>query len=125
MPLGEAVTTIVGIAAIALILITILRLFGTLITHNTIRKAVSSNPEQAAEVLSRLATQKTDEDEGRLPIVLIAIALAMILAPVIAVDDPGLIRACIAAAIFPLFVGGALWLRTRAIRRASRHDVEQ
>lgn len=125
MPLGEAVTTIAGIAAIALILIAVLRLFATLMTQRTIRKAIETKPELTGEVLDKLTAKTESSGEDRLAIVLIAIGIAMIVAPLIAVDDTGLIRAAIGAATFPLLVGGALWLRFRAVRRASRRDDGQ
>jgi len=46
----------------------------------------------------------------------------MAVAPLIAIDDRGMIRLALAASLFPLLVGGALWLRFRAAERAKRRE---
>ena len=54
--------------------------------------------------------------------VLIAIGVAMFAAPIIAIDDRGIVRLAIAASLFPLLVGATLWLRYRAAERAKLRD---
>ena len=55
MPLTEMVVTIAIAAAMALGFIALLRLLSTLITHRTIRKVIETNPQQAEELLQKLA----------------------------------------------------------------------
>ena len=116
------VMSIALVAAVALVLIALFRLISTLINHRTIRKAVETNPELAQELLNKLTARREPSGDDRLAIVLVAIGVAMAVAPMIAVDDPGMVRFAIGAALFPLLVGGALWLRSFAAQRARRRD---
>jgi hypothetical protein len=121
MPLTEMVVMIAMVAGFLVGFIQILRLIQTMILHKTVRKAVEKDPASAEPLLARLAMPAGPRSgEDRLALILVAIGIAMILAPVIAVDDPGLIRAAIAAAVFPLIVGFALGLRLFLMRRAAR-----
>jgi len=121
MPLTEMVAMIAVVAAMALAFIAFLRLIAITITHKTIRKTVESNPQLAEEALRKLMTRREGPADDRLAIVLIAIGLAMAAGPFIAIDDPGMVRLALAASLFPLLVGGALWLRFRA-ERAKKRD---
>jgi uncharacterized protein YneF (UPF0154 family) len=114
----------VWIAAVMVLgFIALLRFGSTLITHRTLRKAVEANPQLSDDLLRKLtARRESAGGDERLAMVLIAIGVAMALGAIIASDDPGDIRAAIAAALFPLLVGGALWLRSRAAERAKRRD---
>jgi membrane associated rhomboid family serine protease len=58
--------------------------------------------------------------DQRLAIILIAIAVAMAAGVMFAVDDPGVIRLGIAAALFPLLIGGALLLNQYLAERRQR-----
>jgi membrane associated rhomboid family serine protease len=116
------VLSIALVAAVALVLIALFRLISTVISHRTIRKAVETNPELAQELLNKLTERREPSGDDRLAIVLVAIGIAMAVAPLIAVDDPGMVRFAIGAALFPLLVGGALWLRSFAAERARRRD---
>lgn len=120
MPVTEMVVTVAVVSGVTLLIITLMRLIGTTITHRTIRKAVDANPDLAEGLLERLATRREGFGDDRLAIILIAIGIAMAAAPLIAIDDRGIIRVAIAASIFPLLVGGALWLRFRASERAKQ-----
>lgn len=122
MPLTEMVVTIAMAAAIGLVLIALIRLAMMLVTHRTIRKAVETDPQLAQGLLQRLTARRESSGDDKLAIILVAIGVAMIAAPVIAVDDRGIVRFAIAAALFPLLVGGALWLRFRAVERAKQRD---
>lgn len=113
------------LAGIVLAFIAMFRLFATMITHRTLRKAIEAKPELAEGLLVKLTHRRERSGEDRLALVLIAIGVAMVVAPLIAADDPGDIRVAIAAALFPLLVGGALWFRFRAIERARRSDRSQ
>jgi Na+/proline symporter len=114
------VMSIALVAAVALVLIALFRLVSTLIAHRTMRKAVESNPELAPELLNKLTERRESWGDDRLAIILLAVGVAI--APVIAIDDRGILRFAIGAALFPLLVGGALWLRFRAAQRAQQRD---
>lgn len=122
MPWTEAVVTIVIACGLVLGFIALLRLGSTLITHRTLRKAVETNPQLTEELLDKLTGRRESAGDDKLAIVLVAIGVAMIAAPIIAIDDPGIVRFAIGAALFPLLVGGALWLRSRAAQRARARD---
>jgi hypothetical protein len=122
MPLTEMVVSIALAAAIALVLIALIRLGMTVTTHRTLRKAVETNPQLAEGLLQKLTANRERSGDDKLAIVLVAIGVAMAVAPIIAIDDPGIVRFAVAAALFPLLVGGALWLRNRAAQRAQRRD---
>ena len=122
MPLTEMVVTVAIISGGTLLLIALLRLVGPAITHRTIRKAVDSNPELAQTLLARLTERKERSGDDKLAMVLIAIGVAMFAAPIIAIDDRGIVRLAIAASLFPLLVGATLWLRYRAAERAKLRD---
>ena len=120
MPLTEMVVMIAVVAALALGFIALLRVITTTITHRTIRKAVETNPQMAEDLLQKLTARRESSGDDRLAIILIAIGIAMAAAPVIAIDDPGIVRVAVGASLFPLLVGGALWLRFRAERAKRR-----
>ena len=122
MPWTEMIVTVAIVAALALGFIALLRLGATLVTHRTLRKAVESNPQLSDQLLAKLTARRESSGDDKLAIVLIAIGVAMAVAPMIAIDDRGIVRFAIAAALFPLLVGGALWLRNRAAQRAERRD---
>ena len=122
MPTTEMVVAVAVVAAIVLGFIALLRLSSVNITHKTMRKAIETKTELAEPLLDKLTHRRERSGDDRLALVLIAIGVAMVIAPMIAADDPGDIRMAIAAAIFPLLVGGALWLRFRAIEQARRSD---
>jgi uncharacterized protein YneF (UPF0154 family) len=112
-------------SATVLIVVAIIRLIAAAITHRTIRKAIETNPQLSDDLVRTLTSRPVSSGDDRLAIVLVAIGLAMAVGPIIAVDDPGIVRFAVAAALFPLLVGGALWLRSRAVQRAQRRDPEQ
>ena len=121
MPLTEMVVTVSIVAGATLLILALIRLLSTTITHRTIRKAVEVNPDLANGLLERMsARRETSNGDERLAIILFAIGVAMAAAPIIAIDDQGIVRLAIAASLFPLLVGGALWLRFRAAQRAKR-----
>jgi uncharacterized protein YneF (UPF0154 family) len=109
-------------AAIVLGFIAILRLIATAMTHRTMRKAIETNPQLTEQLLQKLTARRERQSDDRLGMVLVALAVAMVVAPLIAADDPGDVRVAIAAAVFPLLVGGALWLRSWTIERAKRRN---
>lgn len=122
MPWTEMVVTVAMVSAGALLIVALFRLIATTITHRTIRKAVETNPDLASDVVNKLTARRESSGDDRLAIVLVAIGVAVAAAPMIAIDDRGIVRLALAAALFPLLVGGALWLRFRAAQRAAQRD---
>ena len=125
MPLTEMIVTVAIVSALVLGFVALLRLWSTVIVHKTIRRAVETNPQLAESLLGKLTEPKERSGDDRLALILVAIGIAMGGATLIAIDDPGLIRAGLAAALFPLVVGGAIWLRFRAAERAKMRDGDQ
>ena len=122
MPWTEMVVTIAIAAALVVAFIALIRLGFTLASHRTMRKALDTNPQLAEGLLEKLTQRRERPSDDKVAIVLIAIGIAMALAPIIASDDPGDVRVAFAAALFPLLVGGALWLRYYAAERAKRRE---
>ena len=122
MPLTEMVVMVAMVSAFALAFVALLRLFATLSTHKTIRKAVEVNQGGTDVLLAMLAPKREESGDDRLAIVLIAVGIAMAGASII-IGDPGIVRFGIAAALFPLLVGAALWLRFCAVERARPRDT--
>ena len=122
MPTTEMIAMIAVVAALALGFIALLRLIATTITHRTIQKAIESNPQLAEGLLQKLTERKERSGDDRLAMILVAIGITMAAAPIIAIDDPGIVRVALAASLFPLLVGATLWLRFRAVERARRRD---
>jgi hypothetical protein len=122
MPMTEMVVMVAVVSALVLGFIALLRLMATVITHKTIRKAVETNPQLAEGLLQNLTERKERSGDDRLAMILVAIGVAMAAAPIIAIDDPGIVRLALAASLFPLLVGATLWLRFRAVERAQRRD---
>lgn len=122
MPTTEMVVMVAITAALILGFIAVLRLLAAFITHKTMRQAIETKPELAERLLEKITHRRERQGDDRLALVLIAIGIAMALAAVIATDDWEDIRVAIAAALFPLLVGGTLWLRFRAVERARHSD---
>jgi hypothetical protein len=115
-----AMVAVVG--ALALSFIHILRLIGTAMMHKTVRKVVERDPASAEGLLAQIGKPREQTGDDRLSVVLVAIGLAMAAATAIAVDDPGMVRAGIAASLFPLIVGAALGLRLFMLKRFQSRD---
>jgi membrane associated rhomboid family serine protease len=122
MPWSEMIATIAIAAGLVLAFIAVVRLFATIVTHRTLRKAIETQPELAEGLLQKLTARRESSGDDKLAIILVAIGVAMVAAPIIAIDDPGIVRFAIGAALFPLLVGGALWMRSRAAERAKRRE---
>lgn len=109
-------------SAVVLAFINVLRLIGSAMLHRTIRRALDKDPSRAAPLIERLAAAGPDNgDDSRLSTVLVAIGIAMIAASVV-IGDPRWMHDGVAAALFPLIVGTALWLRLYIQRRAAGRD---
>ncbi len=120
MPTTEMVFSVALVAAVALTLIHLMRLATATVFHKTVRKLVEADPDKAQAVIAQLGERRTRSGDERTAIILIAIAIAMAAGTIIAVDDPGVIRQGIAAALFPLLVGAALWLHIYLVERRQR-----
>ena len=119
MPTTEMVVMIAVTAAMLLAFIHVLRLVATVLVHMTIRKAIDRDPERADEMIARLGDPSSGADDDRFSTILIAVGVAMIAASIV-VGDPRWLHYGVAAALFPLLVGTALWLRLFIQRRAQR-----
>jgi hypothetical protein len=123
MPYTEMVVSIAVAAGFVLGAIYLFRLVAVAIMHRTIRKAIDRDPSAAEPLLERLATPAEVKERGddRTATLLIAFGVAMVVASLV-IGDSSWIRYPIAGAIFPLFIGIALWLRHYAINRSRRTD---
>ena len=85
--------------------------------HRTIREALSRDSNLTPELLDRIEQDKpTSFGDGRIGLVLVAIAAAIILFGLIEGDSNG-IGETTQISLFPLFVGGALLGRLWYLRR--------
>ena len=122
MPWSEMIVMVAVVAALALAAIHLLRLLGIAIMHRTIRKTIDRDPAAAEPLLTRLtAPVEAKGGDDRTAILLIATGVAMVVASLV-IGDPNWMRYPIAAAIFPLFIGIALWLRHYALNRSRQAD---
>jgi hypothetical protein len=119
MPFSEMTVMIAVIAAVVLGFIHLLRLVGTLMLHRTLRKVVEKDPTHAEALLSRLAVPRPKDGDDRLATILISLGIAMIAASVV-INDPQWIHYGVAAALFPLIIGTALWVRGFVLARTGR-----
>jgi hypothetical protein len=123
MPMTEMVVMIAVTAAMLLAFIHVLRLLTSFLVHATIRKAIDRDPKKADEMIARLGDPSGGGDDDRFATILIAVGIEMIAASII-VNDPAWIHYGVAAALFPLLVGTALWLRLFIQRRTQRAATE-
>jgi len=123
MPFTEMVVMIALFSALVLGGIHLLRLFGTVILHRTIRKAIDRDPAAAEPLLERLSAPApvTERGDDRTATLLVAFGVAMLVAS-LAIGETSWMRYGIAGAAFPLIIGGALWLRHYALNRSRRTD---
>ena len=122
MPWSEMIVVVAIVAALVLATIHLLRLVGIAIMHRTIRRTIDRDPAAAEPLLTRLtAPAETRGGDDRTAILLIAFGVAMVVASLV-IGDPNWMRYPIAGAIFPLFIGIALWLRHYALNRSRRTD---
>jgi protein-S-isoprenylcysteine O-methyltransferase Ste14 len=110
-------------AAMLLAFIHVLRLVTTFVVHRTISKAIDRDPQKADAMIARLGDPASGGDDDRFATILIAVGLAMIAASIV-VNDPRWMHYGVAAALFPLLVGTALWLRLFIQRRTQRAATE-
>ena len=124
MPFTEMAVMVAIVSALALGFIHVVRLIGTMILHRTIRRAIDRDPDKADSLLDRLGAPSPASGDDRLSTVLIAFGVAMIAASLV-IGDPNWLHYGIAAALFPLIIGAALWLRLFVLQRAGRRGSGQ
>src|SRR3954454_2788348 len=123
--LAQTLLLVAVFSAVVLGFINVMRLIGSAMLHRTIRRALDSDPSRAAPLIERLTAAGSQKaDDTRLSTILVAIGIAMIAASVV-IGDPSWMHYGVAAALFPLVVGTALWLRLFLAARARRRDAGQ
>lgn len=124
MPVTEMIVMIAAFSALALGFINILRLIGTVILHRTIRKAAEKDPNAVQPLITALAAPADASGDHRLSVILVALGLAMVISSLL-IGDPQIVHYGSAAAVFPLIIGTALWLRLYLLERAGRRGAGQ
>ena len=124
MPVTEMIVMIAAFSALALSFITVVRLIGTAIMHRTIRKAAERDPSAVQPLIAALATPEGDAGDHRLSFILVAVGVAMVVASLM-IGEPDIVHYGCAAAVFPLIIGTALWVRLHLLDRARRRASEQ
>jgi membrane associated rhomboid family serine protease len=122
---AQTVLLVAVFSAIILGFINVFRLIASVMLHRTIRRALDRDASSAAPLIERLAVSGSNErGDERLSVILVAIGIAMIAASIV-IGDPDWVHYGIAAALFPLIVGTALWLRLFFVERAKRRASGQ
>ena len=124
MPATEMIVMIAVIAALVLGFIHLLRLVSAMILHRTVRRVVDRDPAAAEGLLAKLTEPRVASGDDRLSTILVALGIAMIAASIV-IGDRSWMHYGIAAALFPLILGTALWLRLFLIERARRRAARQ
>ena len=124
MPATEMILLITIFVAILLGFIHLLRLVGSFLLHRTIRSAIDKDPALAEGLLARMAVKDEDSGDERTAVISVAVGIAMIVASIV-IGDPDWMHYGVAAAVFPLIVGTALWLRQVMKQRAARRAAGQ
>jgi hypothetical protein len=123
--LAQTVLLIAVFSAVILGFVNVLRLIGSVMLHRTLRRALDRDPASAAPLIQQLAASgQGNSDDSRLSTILVAIGIALIAASVV-IGDPSWMHYGVAAALFPLLVGTALWLRLYVQRRKGMRDSEK
>ena len=122
MPATEMIVSVAIVAALALVVIQLLRLAEAAVRHRTVRRVIDRDPTIAERLIGELDTPKERGGDDRLGIILVAFGAAMIGASIFAGHRGDWADYGIAGALFPLIVGAALWLRHYAIERARRGE---
>lgn len=120
MPATEMIVTVAMVSALTLVVIQLFRLAEAGIRHRTVRKVVERDPSAAGTLIDQLGTAQQPRGDDRLGVILVAFGLAMVGASILAGGADGWAHYGLAAALFPLIVGAALWLRHNATERARR-----
>jgi hypothetical protein len=119
MPATEMIVMVAVVSAVALSFIHVLRLIGTAIHHKTVRRVVDRDPAAAESLISQIGTPAARTGDERLSTILIAFGIATIAASIV-IGDPDWMHYGVAAALFPLLIGTALWLRLFIAGRMGR-----
>ena len=123
MPTTEMILSVTLVAAVALVIIHLIRLMSANIRHKTLRRVIETHPESAERLIEQqMAEPATQSGDDRLGMILVAIGIAMIGASMTAGATGGWTDYGIGGALFPLLVGAALWLRHIFVERARRRE---
>ena len=124
MPATEMIVSIAVLAALALIVIQLFRLFQTAIRHKTVRKVIEKDPSIAEKAIEELSKEPEATGDDRLGLILLSIGLATLAASFTAGETGGWTDYGVGAAMFPLIVGAALMARQFLIERARRGEQQ-
>src|SRR3954471_20654090 len=116
---AQTVLLIAVFSAVVLAFVNIFRLIASAMLHRTIRRILDHDPASASPLIQRLVASSPKQDDERLSVILVAIGIAIIAASIV-IGDPEWMHYAIAGALFPLFVGTALWLRLLILGRMRR-----
>ena len=120
------ILSIAMVAAIALVIIHLIRLVSTGIRHRTLRRVIESNPDSAERLLEQMPDGNSHGGgDDRLGLILVAVGIAMLGASMTAGATGGWTDYGVGAALFPLLVGAALWIRHAIVERARRREAGQ
>lgn len=121
MPVTEM---IIGMAAGLFMLVAFiaaLRLIATVVRQGTLRRAIDKDPGSVERVIEQLREPESQGlSDDRTGVILVAIGLALVAASLTAGDTGGWSDYGVGAAMFPLFVGAAMWARHALVERARR-----
>ena len=124
MPPTEMTVMIAAFAALVLGFIHALRFLSTWVVHRTLRKVVDKDPDGVQPLLAQFLAPRPASGDDRLSVILIAVGLSILLASLI-IGEPDVMHYGSAAAVFPLIIGTALWLRLFFLARMQRRGSEQ
>lgn len=120
----------VGFAALVLVVLLVTRLIQSFMLHRSINKSIEANSGHTESLIDKVdkplelikrGGAGVDPADDRNGLVLVAIGLAMAGFGIVQGDEET-IRMAIGAALFPLFVGIALLVRRRLLKREQSAD---
>lgn len=115
---AEIVVSIAFVTGLVLIVNQVGRVMRVTIMHRTIREAITRNSDIASELLDRMEQYRSSAtEEERDGLILLALGAAIVGYGLIQGDAES-IRDLSGTALFPLFVGVALFIRARIRRRS-------
>lgn len=129
MPNTELIATMTALLCLLAGFIVLVRFFRGWLLHRTLRKAIERDSAAAPALIERIGALEEGRNQlgndDRNGMVLIAIGLAMIgfwlLGPGHNTDE---MRIVMSASLFPLFVGAALLVRRKLLKRELAAEAE-
>ena len=119
------VTIVFGTVFLAIVTIVnhVMRLWRTAIFHRTLRDAIASGSDAVAPMIAEgLEPKEQPRGDGRIATILVAIALALFAYGAVQ-GHPDVFREVAGAAMFPLFIGAALFIREYWLSRRGPVDA--